>query len=75
MLYCVIGVLILRICVSTLLPPTPPTPGQAHLVQRTFRLKVTVGQIVVVVVSFTADGSGNLKIYDVPNPPNNLKHT
>lgn len=43
-----------------------------RLVQETLRLKVTVGQIVVVVFSFTADGSGNLQIYDVPNPLNNL---
>lgn len=45
---------------------------ETHLLQPTCRLKVTAGQIAVVVVSFTADGSGDLQIYEVPNPLDDL---
>lgn len=41
-----------------------------RLVQTTFWLKVAVGKILV--VSFMADGSGNLQIYDVPNSLHDL---
>lgn len=42
------------------------------LMQRTFGLKVTVGEVVVVAVLFAADRSGNLKINVVSKPLYNL---
>lgn len=50
---------------------TPGAPVRPHLEQRTFRLKVTAGQVVV--VSFVADGSGNLKVDGVFDSFDDLK--